>query len=174
MAEIRAGVETFVLWGTESTFGTEATTIDKQFGFLQTLTQNIRRNLLEYRSFVSTDGGGRSPAVLLPGKFDFNLTADFKPTDFAFLELALGQVSGVGTGGDPFIYTPIATQPSFTVADNYDTTVDSTDDTSVDTTDDTTIHTTADNGSNTPGFSLIAAISAGVFLSIIIKRKKNT
>lgn len=50
------------------------------------------------------------------------------------------------------------------------TTIDTTDDTTVDTTDDTT----ADNGSNTPGFSLIAAISAGAFLLIRrIKRKKN-
>jgi L-ascorbate metabolism protein UlaG (beta-lactamase superfamily) len=59
-----------------------------------------------------------------------------------------------------------------------DTTIDTTDDTIGDTTDnttgDTTIHTTTDNGSNTPGFSLIAAISAGVFLLIRrIKRKKN-
>ena len=125
MAEIRAGVETFVLWGIESTFGTEAPTIDKNFGFLQTLTTNIRRNLLEYRAFKGADGGGRSPAAILPGKFDFTVTADFKPTDFAFLELALGSVSGVGSVGDPFIYTPVATQPSFTISDNYDTTVDS-------------------------------------------------
>ncbi len=125
MAEIRAGVETFVLWGIESTFGTEAPTIDKQFGFLQTLTTNIRRNLLEYRSFLATDGGGRSPAVLLPGRFEFTLTTDFKPTAFDFLELVLGSVSGVGSSGDPFIYAASASQPSFTVSDNYDTTVDS-------------------------------------------------
>ena len=125
MAEIRAGVETFVLWGIEATFGTEAVTIDKQFGFLQTFTQNIRRNLLEYRAFKGSDGGGRSPAALLPGKFDFTLTTDFKPVSFEFLELVLGSVSGAGTAGDPFIYTPVADQPSFTVADNYDTTTDS-------------------------------------------------
>lgn len=53
-----------------------------------------------------------------------------------------------------------------------DTTIDTTFDTTVDTTEDTSVDTTDDNGSNTPGFSLIAAI--GAFLSIRrIKRKKN-
>lgn len=125
MAEIRAGVETFVLWGIESTFSTEAPTIDKHFGFLQTLTTNIRRNVLEYRAFKGADGGGRSPSAILPGRFDFTVTADFKPTNFDFLELVLGSVSGVGTSGDPFIYVAVASQPSFTISDNYDTTLDS-------------------------------------------------
>lgn len=125
MPEIRAGVETHVLWGKETTYATEATTIDKHFGHMQSLLQNIRRNLLEWRSFKGSSGGGRSPAAILPGRFDFTLTADFKPTNFDFLELCLGSVTGTGTGGDPFIYTPSASQPSFTIADNYDTTVDS-------------------------------------------------
>ncbi|MFW9902793.1 MAG: MBL fold metallo-hydrolase [Candidatus Thorarchaeota archaeon] len=47
------------------------------------------------------------------------------------------------------------------------TTMDTTTtDTIVATTDDTTRHTTTENGSNTPGFSFIAVISAGVFLLI--------
>ncbi|MFX0125043.1 MAG: MBL fold metallo-hydrolase [Candidatus Hodarchaeota archaeon] len=51
-----------------------------------------------------------------------------------------------------------------------ETTIDTTDDTA----DGTASHTTADNGSNTPGYSLIVAISVGIFLSIRqIKRRKN-
>jgi L-ascorbate metabolism protein UlaG (beta-lactamase superfamily) len=54
------------------------------------------------------------------------------------------------------------------------TAIDTTTDTTVATTDETTHHTTTENSSNTPGFSLIAALSTGTFLFIrrITRTKK--
>jgi L-ascorbate metabolism protein UlaG (beta-lactamase superfamily) len=54
------------------------------------------------------------------------------------------------------------------------TAIDTTTTDTTDTTTDENSHSTADNGSSTPGFSLIAAISAGVFLfNRRITRKKK-
>jgi hypothetical protein len=76
----------------------------------------------------------------------------------------------IDTTDNPTIDT--TDEPTVDITD--DATVDITDDLTVDITGDTTIQTTADNGSNTPGFTLIVAISAGLLLLISRrKRKKN-
>ncbi|MFX0016365.1 MAG: MBL fold metallo-hydrolase [Promethearchaeota archaeon] len=105
-----------------------------------------------------------TPSYFIP----IHYTEDVKAT-FIFLYNDRLEDSGCQLIDLTYYDSYILNQPTTVV----DTTTDTTDNTSVDTTDATTIPTAADNGSNSPGFSLIVAISAGAFLTIIIKRKKN-
>lgn len=117
-AELISGVDSFVLFGTETTFGTKASSVNTHLGLVMDFSSTITRNATEHRGFVGSSGGGQLPEELTSGRFESNLSVEFKPLEWSWLEQVMGAVSGTGTNADPFVYTFTANPDSLTFAHN--------------------------------------------------------
>lgn len=106
-----AGVDSFLTFGTESTFGT-AVVGDTHLGLVQNFNRTISRDAKEHRGFVGSDGGGQLPEKTTSGMNVTGFTTTVKPLEWTWLEQVLGSVNAAdGTAGTPFIYS-FATNPS--------------------------------------------------------------
>lgn len=112
--EIVGGVDTYVLYEEESTYGT-AVTPDNHFGTETTLRVRKTRNLQKMRGMSDGSTGGQTVRTTLTGKYQSTLSVDFNPISFAHLKLIQGAVSGSGTGASPFSYTHSTRPPSITI-----------------------------------------------------------
>lgn len=103
--ELIAGVDSFLLFGTESTFGTKASTIDQPLGLITDFRPRITRNAIEHRGFTGSTSGGQLPEKVTTGNFVNTFTIEFKPLEWGILEHIFGTVAGAGTAASKFIYT---------------------------------------------------------------------
>lgn len=109
--ELIAGVDSFLTFGTESTFGT-AVAGDTHLGLVQNFNPTKSRDAKEHRGFVGSDGGGQLPEKTTTGLTVTGFTTDFIPLEWTWLEKVMGSVNAAdGTAGTPFIYS-FATNPS--------------------------------------------------------------
>lgn len=129
----RAGVDTYLLYGTETTYGTEASSLNLHFGIVQSVTPNFRNNIQRIRGMkgvdptANTDANPRDAKHQVAGRFEGTVSSEFQPQHFKWLTLVLGSTSGTGTAGSPAIY-PAATGsasayldlPSATLSTNFE------------------------------------------------------
>ena len=109
--ELIAGVDSFLTFGTESTFGT-AVAGDTHLGLVTSFNPTFNRNAQEHRGFVGSDGGGQLPEATTSGMAETGFSVEFKPLEWTWLKKVMGSVNAAdGTAGTPFIYS-FATNPS--------------------------------------------------------------
>lgn len=135
--DVRAGVDTYCLYGEEETaYNTESASIDSHFGIVQSVTPNIRNNLQRIRGMKGADPttntaqNPRDTVHLIPGKFEGTISSEFQPSNFRWLKYVLGSESGLGTAASNYAY-PRATAgtagevlellslPSMSIATNF-------------------------------------------------------
>lgn len=122
--ELIAGVDSFTLFGVESTYGTKASTINKHLGLVTSFNAKHNKNVKEHKGFVGADGGGQETVKFTTGIYEGDVTAKFTPLEWSWMEYVLGSASGSGTNADPYLYTR-ANNPSglsFVHEKNNDTT----------------------------------------------------
>ena len=113
--ELVAGVSSYLLYGTESTYGT-AGTVNKKFGVVTKFTPTGTRGVTARYGFSGSDGGGRESMKLIAGKYESSFSVDIEPQFWDWLQYVMGSKTGTGTGADPFIYTVSATTTSLTIS----------------------------------------------------------
>lgn len=133
---VRAGVDTYLLYGEETTYGSIASSINLHFGIVQSVSPSLKNNLVEVRGWVgtnpaaNTDNNPRDVLQLLPGKFEGNISVEFQPQHFKWLKYVLGSTDGAGTAASNAHYPRLATAnasekkqlltlPSISVATNF-------------------------------------------------------
>ena len=99
----RSGVDTFLLYGNETTYGTAGTT-DQVFGLVQSVTPTSKRNLIQVRGFVGTTESGRQAKKVLGAKFETSISIEFQPQHFDWLKYVLGTRTGAGTAASKYVY----------------------------------------------------------------------
>ena len=121
------GKNLFVLVGKESTYGTEAGTIEKSIGIVNNVSPNDTNNINRVG-----DIGDREAVDLIVGNFDTSIAIDGTLNSGAPLELFFGQSTDVETTGD-FKHTFVERGvldikkfdiPSFSLSENYNTATD--------------------------------------------------
>lgn len=114
------GVDSYLLFGEETTFGTAASSITSTLGLIQNFNPTINRSVQEHRGFVGSNGGGQGVEKFTLGSFAGTFSVDFNPFDFQFLEYIIGARTGTGTLADPFIYTEANSLTPLTFSSNID------------------------------------------------------
>ena len=103
--ELISGVDDFLTFGTESTFGT-AVAGDTQLGLVQNFNTTLSRDAKEHYGFVGANGGGQLPEKTTSGMNVTGFTTTVKPLEWTWLEKVMGSVNAAdGTAGTPFIYS---------------------------------------------------------------------
>ena len=119
-AEKIAGVNSYILYGAESTYGTAVSTT-KHFGLVTSFKPSLKNNLILGRSFKGTSTGGRNVAKVVGGKFESGFSIDFEPQVFDWMEYVLGTApTGLGTGASPYVYAESDAVGSLTVSHSID------------------------------------------------------
>lgn len=104
------GAQVYHQFGWESTFGSEATTIDKVFGLDTRITPNSRNNLIRIRGLNS-----RNVQKMIAGQYEGELTINFTFTNAYWLKAVLGSVSDGGSAPYTHTFSEADTIPSMTV-----------------------------------------------------------
>lgn len=119
-AEKVAGVNSYVLYGAESTYGTAAAAT-LPFGLIRNISPTLKNNLIVSRGFAGSASGGRNAAVVQGGKFEVGLSIEFEPQVFDWMVYVLGGArTGSGTGASPYSYPEANTITSLTIAHDID------------------------------------------------------
>jgi hypothetical protein len=119
-AEKVAGVQSYFLYGAETTYGTGVTP-DSHFGIVTSIRPDIKNNLLTSRGFRGTSTGGRNIAKVVGGKVETTMGIDFEPQVWDWLVYVLGGArTGAGTAGSPYSYPEADTVGSLTLSHNID------------------------------------------------------
>ncbi len=106
----RAGIDTYVLYGEESSYAVAPTSYDKIFGIMQRFNASPRRNLIRVRGMKgklpasNTEPTARDVQHILKGRFEGTASVEFQPITFDFLKYVMGSVSGSGTTVEPYQY----------------------------------------------------------------------
>ena len=100
---VSAGVNSYVLYGKESTFNIAGTT-NKRFGIDTNFSANLTNTISGRRGMAGSTTSGRDIQKYVYGKAEYSLTIDFDVNDCSFLEFVLGNVDTTGK-----IYTGYAT-----------------------------------------------------------------
>jgi len=134
----RAGVDTYTLFGEEAVaYATEAASVDQHFGIVQTVTPSARRNLVKIRGLKGADPttnlevNPRDVQQMLAGKFEGDVSVDFQPQHFKWLQYVLGSTDGAGTSASKANYPRAATSsaaeikelltlPSMSISTNFE------------------------------------------------------
>jgi hypothetical protein len=115
-----AGVDSYLLYGTESTYGT-AGTINATFGLVQSFSPSSKNNYIKMRGFSDGTNNGRDVSHVVAGKFEAGLSVELIPVSFEWLEYVLGGVvTGSGTSGSPYVYTGSSSATSLTLSHSID------------------------------------------------------
>jgi len=117
--ELIYGVDTFQLYGVETTYGTAATP-DTHLGLVQENSPTLSRNLRQIKASKGDGSGGQETVATLGGSLDGGLSIPFKPINFDHLQYILGSRTGSGTGADPYIYTRDDKPSTLTITENLD------------------------------------------------------
>lgn len=105
-----------LLYGEEATQGSEAGTIESDFGIIQSVTPRISNKL---RREYGIGGGRNAQQVKRGGQIDCGIDVTFKVINGWFLKYALGSVSGQGTAGDPYAYAEADSLTSLSIEDGF-------------------------------------------------------
>lgn len=106
-----SGVNSWVLFGWETTFGTAATTIDKCFG------QGVRLGTLNQKNNIEPiyELGNRNAQVLLPLKYEGSASIEFLMASPWFLRAIMGTVSSTTASPYTHTFSESNTIPSLTI-----------------------------------------------------------
>lgn len=119
--ELISGVDSFLLFKAESTFGTPETTPQTHLGLVQNFNPTIDRDAKEHRGFVGSTSGGQLPSQITSGIVTTGFSVDFKPLEWTWLENVMGSVNAAdGTAGTPFVYSFAANPSGVTFSNNID------------------------------------------------------
>ena len=119
-AERIAGVNSYLLYGAETTYGTPAP-VTNHFGIVKDFKPGLKNNLITSRGYKGTTSGGRNVVKTTGGKFEVSFNVDFEPQLWDWLRYVLGGTrNGSGTGANPYIYYEGNTISSLTVSNSID------------------------------------------------------
>lgn len=104
---ITTGVQSFVLWGKETTYKA-VTTPTKHFGLETNFEPSLNNNMKSNRGFKGSASGGRKALKFTSGKAESTYNIEFEINDDEFLELVMGDKTGS-------VYTESDFPPSFTL-----------------------------------------------------------
>ena len=112
-----AGVDSYVLFVKESTYGTVVSTTNDTFSYIQSFTPSVKNNMIATRGFVGSAGDARAVQKYSPGQLDVSWNMDIIPNDFSFLRYVLGSASITGSTST---FTTVDKPSSFTMSNNLD------------------------------------------------------
>ena len=107
---VREGIDTYHVYGVETTEGTKASTVGKTLGLTQSFSFNPNNNIVRPRGSVGylTDDNdtttSRDAQAVLRGNFEGSISIGFQPNNFEFMEFVMGSASGAGTTASPYEY----------------------------------------------------------------------
>lgn len=110
-SEAVAGVDSYLLYAEETTYGTDPGSGYDTFGLVTSFKPTINNEVNKRRGFIGSSNGGRTVSNYVPGKLVVGATVDFDITHWAFLEFVMGTVAG----SDPYTYTTASTPGSMTI-----------------------------------------------------------
>ena len=110
-----AGVDSYVLYATETTYGTPVGTTTSNWSYIQSFNPTIKNNMIATRGFVGTSDDARAVSKFSPGQLDVSWSMDIIPNNWQFLEYVLGSAT---TAGDVTTYATIDRPSSFTLTHN--------------------------------------------------------
>ena len=112
-----AGVDSWVLYTTETTYGTPVSTTTSNWSYIQSFNPTIKNNMIATRGFVGTSDDARAVSKFSPGQLDVSWSMDIIPNNWQFLEYVLGSATTVGA---TTTYETIDKPSSFTLTHNID------------------------------------------------------
>lgn len=107
---IRTGIDSYLIYGEETTFGTKAASINKIPGIVTSFTPSSTRNLQAIRGAIAVlpeDNEtitARDAISQKRGLFEVSCSVEFRPQNWRFMKYVLGSESGSGTGISPYMY----------------------------------------------------------------------
>ncbi len=119
-AEVISGVDTYILYGAESAYGTAVSTTTMFGGLIQSASFEIDRQVSEHAGFAGTGTiDGRQTAKYTTGTVSARGSVEFLAQKFDWLEyLMLGTKTGSGTTGSPYVYSLGKATKSITITEN--------------------------------------------------------
>lgn len=125
--EIVAGVQSYVLYDEETTYGTAVSTTTQFGGLIQRFNVTRDRNLQERAGFVGTGtADGRKTAKTVSGTYGGSISMEFDVQRWDWLEyVLLGTRTGSGIAGAPYVYPLGTSKRSITITENMDNDTDS-------------------------------------------------
>jgi hypothetical protein len=105
------GVNSYLLYTKEATYGTDPTTGYASFGLVKSFKPNITNNQQKLRGFAGSSGSARDVARFVAGKLESSATVDFDVLEWSWMEGVLGSVSGTST----LTFTAADIPPSYTL-----------------------------------------------------------
>jgi len=96
------GKDTYLIYAEDTAWDTAGTpSVSNTFGRVQSISLNMNNNLIRTQGC----GEGANATNTALGNFDVNGSFTTKPIDFDFLQYGVGDVTGAGTDGSPYILT---------------------------------------------------------------------
>lgn len=121
-SEVIGGVDTFILYGAESSYGTAVTPTLMFGGLIQRSNFSVDRQNTEHAGFAGTGtADGRKTAKYTPGTVATRSTVEFRVQRFDWLEyVLLGTKTGAGTTQSPYVYNLGSLTKSLTITEEID------------------------------------------------------
>lgn len=92
-----AGVDSYVLIGKQTAFGSEQATCDQHIGLITSFKPTVSNSATYTRGFKGTTTGGRNVAKIIPGTVTHRVSIEMNVINWNFMEYVLGGKSGSGT-----------------------------------------------------------------------------
>ena len=109
------GVDSYLIYGVETTYGTAATTIASVFGFVKSFKASETWGL--NKTYGSSGAAAdRAPAQITSGTYENSLSVELEPLYWSWLEYVMGTVSGAGTAASPYVYVIAKNASSITLS----------------------------------------------------------
>lgn len=123
-SEVIGGIDTRILYGAESTYGTAVATSSIFGGLIQSASFDVDRQVVEHAGFAGTGtADGRVTAKFTTGTVSVRSSVELKVQRWDWLEyLLLGSRTGSGTVGSPYVYSIGKLTRSLTITENIDNT----------------------------------------------------
>jgi len=112
-----AGVDSYILYTKEATYGTPISTTTTSLSYIQSFSPSVKNNVISTRGFVGSAGDARAIQKFVPGPLDVTWSMDVIPNGFDMFRYALG--TSVVTGST-YTYSKANVPPSFTMSHNVD------------------------------------------------------
>jgi hypothetical protein len=103
--EAVSGVDSYVLIGEQTAFGTEQTTVATHLGLIRSFKPKTTNTNSYARGFKGTTTGGRNVAKIIPGVVDHTVDIDMDVIDWTFMKYVVGYPSSYGEADQPKYFT---------------------------------------------------------------------
>jgi hypothetical protein len=113
-----AGIDSYLIYGAESTYGTAATPTLSFGALVQDVNPSMKNNIKKFRGFTDGSNNGRDVSHVIGGTFEVSFSANIIPLSWGWLEYVLGAVSGAGTVASPYAYVAANLPVGLTVSSN--------------------------------------------------------